>query len=124
MTLICALLGVVTAQAGLAQTRAGSDTAAGPDAVCVRNATSEPFLFAAQAPGGARLLATLAPGEMLCSTGSGKGAGTGTGTGRGVVSVYAGADVLEGCSRLVAPGRIETLLRYADFDRCAWTSNS
>lgn len=118
MTLICALLGVVTAQAGFAETRAGSDTAAGPDAVCVRNATSEPFLFAAQAPGGARLLATLAPGELLCST------GTGTGTGRGVVSVYEGADVLEGCSRLVAPGRIETLLRYADFDRCAWTSNS
>ncbi|WP_084863698.1 hypothetical protein [Salibaculum halophilum] len=114
--LICALLGAAPPQIGAAETRAALDTTAAADQVCVGNRTDEPFLFAAQAPGGTRVVETLRPGEVLCSEG--------TGSGRGVVSVYEGADALEGCSRLVAPGRTEALLRYVDFDRCAWTSNS
>ena len=114
--LICALLGATTPQAGGAETRSPLGTAAAADEVCVANRTAETFLFAAQAPDGTRVVQTLGPGEVLCSDGSGPG--------RGVVSVYEGADALEGCSRLVAPGRTEALLRYVDFDRCAWTSNS
>ena len=114
--LICALLGAATPQTGAAETRAPLDTTAAADQVCVGNRTAEPFLFAAQAPGGPRVLQMLRPGEVLCSDGAGPG--------RGVVSVYEEADALEGCSRLVAPGRTEALLRYVDFDRCAWTSNS
>jgi hypothetical protein len=114
--MVCTLLGLVLPQVSGAEGRTDFDGAAAADAVCVGNGTAEPFLFAAQAPGGTRVVETLGPGEVLCSEG--------TGPGRGVVSVYEGADALEGCSRLVASGRTEALLRYVDFDRCAWTSNS
>ncbi|WP_412507000.1 hypothetical protein [Roseovarius sp. SYSU LYC5161] len=116
LVLACALLGLVPPRAGMSETGAAFDKNAAMDQVCVGNGTDERFLFAAQAPGGVRVLHLLAPGEVLCSDG--------TEAGRGVVSVYETADALEGCSRLVAPGRTEALLRYVDFDRCAWTSNS
>ena len=45
-------------------------------------------------------------------------------SGTGVVSVYEDPDGLEGCSRLVPSGQTERLIKYADFDRCAWSSNS
>jgi len=85
--------------------------------VCVRNASGNAHVFAAEAPGGERKLARLQPGETLCSTGSGSEA-------RGVVSVYEAFDTFEGCSRLVAPGQVEDMIRYSEFDRCAWSSNS
>lgn len=85
------------------------------DQVCVVNNSEHRLYFAAEAPGGPRELGTLAPGETLCST-----AGS---SGTGVVSVYEGPAGLEGCSRLVPSGTTEGLYRYANFDRCAWSSN-
>lgn len=98
-------------------------------AICVRNDSAHPYLFAvearpeARAEGAAsRRLADLAPGETLCTDAPAPGA-------KGVVSVYEGRDALEGCSRLVragpasaanAEGAGERLIRYADFDRCRW----
>jgi len=40
----------------------------------------------------------------------------------GVVSVFLGEDVQEGCSRLVGRDVTETLLEYVDIDRCGWSS--
>ncbi|MBV2360768.1 hypothetical protein KUH32_13360 [Thalassococcus sp. CAU 1522] len=81
--------------------------------VCVRNDSGAEHLFAAEIKGGARIVRWLASGEELCARGGGDG----------VVSVFESADALEGCSRLVPSGRTEALLHYADFDRCAWSSN-
>ena len=83
--------------------------------VCVTNGTHEPAFFVADANGDAQQARVLAPGETLCDAG-----GDGTG---GVVRVFEAADVFEGCSRLVAEGQTETLIRYADFDRCHWSSH-
>jgi hypothetical protein len=73
------------------------------------------MFFAAEAREGPRVTATLAGGETLCS-GPGNGAG-------GVVSVFETAEHFEGCSRLVSEGETEALLRYAEFDRCEWSSH-
>lgn len=83
--------------------------------ICVLNDSDRPLLFAADPREGTRLLAPLAPQERLCAGDAGQG---------GVVSVYADAAAMEGCSRLVGPGGQDSLLRYAEFDRCAWTSNT
>lgn len=83
--------------------------------VCVSNGTDEAHLFVAEARGGPRQVAWLDPGGELCSPGT-------QGTG-GTVSVFESADHLEGCSRLVPEGATETLIRYADFDRCRWSSH-
>ena len=82
---------------------------------CVTNGTEESYFFAAEATGGSRETATLAPGATLCSAAA---AAQG-----GVVSVFESAEHLEGCSRLVPEAITETLLQYADFDRCRWTSH-
>lgn len=92
---------------------AAGQSAAGSGEVCIRNGSGETYVFAAEAAGGDRALAVLAPGEMLCSAGA-------DGTAQGVVSVYEEMDSLEGCSRLVRPGMVETLAQYAPFDRCGW----
>lgn len=86
------------------------------DRLCVQNADTRALVFAVEAPGGARLLRDLAPGERLCTSGA---AGE-----TGVVSVYEARDAIEGCSRLVPVGSVETLRRYVEFDRCFWDSNS
>ncbi|MDJ0825766.1 MAG: hypothetical protein QNJ16_09715 [Rhodobacter sp.] len=83
--------------------------------VCVANGTEEAYLFVAEARDGVREIATLQPAATLCSPGTG---GDG-----GVVSVFESAEHQEGCSRLVAEGATETLLRYVDFDRCHWSSH-
>lgn len=105
------MAGLVTL-ANMAATTAVAD-------VCVRNASSQAHVFAAEAPGGVRMLAELAPGEALCSS-----AVPQNNVARGVVSVYDSIGALEGCSRLVEPGQTEDMLRYSEFDRCAWGSNS
>ncbi|MFV2052799.1 hypothetical protein [Aliiroseovarius sp. YM-037] len=84
------------------------------EGVCVTNGSEHDYLFAAEATGADRITAPLAPGEILCADGEDGG----------VVSVFESADVLEGCSRLVAPGEADTLFAYAEFDRCAWASNT
>lgn len=82
--------------------------------ICITNSSEEPYLFAAEAHGGMRETAMLAPNETLCVAGGETG----------VVSVFEHADVLEGCSRLVTAGQGESLTKYVDFDRCFWASNS
>ncbi len=82
--------------------------------ICVVNKAEHPLFFAAEAHAGRRETAMLAPGQSLCVEGGVTG----------MVSVYEHADAMEGCSRLVEAGREEALLRYVDFDRCFWSSNS
>lgn len=85
--------------------------------ICVVNGADAPYLFTAEARDGQRASATLAPGATLCLSEANDHPG-------GVVAAFDGADQLEGCSRLVGSAGSDTLLIYADFDRCAWTSNS
>ena len=86
--------------------------------ICVRNDTQNRRFFAVEArESGERTTSELAPGGTLCSDPVSYGS-------IGIVSVFETADTLEGCSRLVQAGQEEALMRYADFDRCAWTSNS
>ncbi|MCP5039241.1 MAG: hypothetical protein GY945_16740 [Rhodobacteraceae bacterium] len=82
--------------------------------ICVVNSADDTYLFASEAHEGRRETAQLTPGQTLCVSGGESG----------VVSVYEHADALEGCSRLVSAGQTEALLRYVDFDRCFWSSNS
>lgn len=89
---------------------------AGQEALCVRNEDSAAHFFAAEAKGGERRTGVLAPGETLCVDAP---AGS-----SGVVWVFEAEDAIEGCSRRVPAGRTEAMLRYSEFDRCAWTSNS
>ena len=84
--------------------------------ICVTNGSNARRFFAVEERGGARELAELAPSETLCTTAL-DGAS-------GVVSVFETAQELEGCSRLVIGGEVETLISYANFDRCAWSSHS
>jgi cytochrome c2 len=97
------------------QPEAAQETlSAGPGMICVQNATTEPYLFASEGDDGSRLVQSLPPRDTLCTTASATG----------IVSVFESTDALEGCSRIVAAGTTEQLLKYADFDRCAWSSNS
>lgn len=85
------------------------------NAVCVRNRSSHEHLFAVEAEGGERHVRMLKTGEILC---------TETMSAQGVVSVFEKPEELEGCSRIVAVGKTEDMLKYVDFDRCFWGSNS
>ncbi|WP_299844169.1 cytochrome c family protein [uncultured Roseovarius sp.] len=87
------------------------------NAVCVRNLNSHEHLFAVDAPGADRRIEMLKPGEVLC-TSVAETVRTGT------VTVFEHADAFEGCSRLVPVGRTEDMLKYVDFDRCFWSSNT
>jgi len=90
------------------------DTAA--NALCVRNRNTHAHFFAVEARTGARRTGALSPGERLC-TEAARGA-------TGVVSVFESENAFEGCSRLVKAGTTEDMLKYVDFDRCFWSSNS
>jgi len=103
------------ATATLAILTATSSQAA-PSAVCVTNGSEQAHFFAAEAIPGARKTGWLQPGETLC--------GAGNNAKGGVVSVFEAPDHEEGCSRLVSGDETETLLRYVDFDRCFWSSNT
>lgn len=89
-----------------------SANAAAVHGVCVENKTSETMYFTAQSKTGQRTAAWLQSGQRLCSRASAASAG--------VVSVFAGPDVQEGCSRLAPVDRTETLLNYVNIDRCLW----
>lgn len=86
------------------------------NAICVQNAGQETHFFAVDAGGDNRKTGILTSGETLC-TGALEMAV------KGQVSVFETAEHLEGCTRLVASGTIEELRKYADFDRCLWSSN-
>ena len=88
---------------------------AGAAPLCVTNGDDHDLVFTAEARAGARLVQELAPGQALCVEDA---AGAG-----GVVSVFEHRDEIEGCSRLVAAGQQETLLEFATFDRCHWSSH-
>ena len=84
--------------------------------ICVQNAGKQPYFFAVDGGRDTRLTNTLAPGETLCTTAMDMAK-------TGKVSVFETADHLEGCTRIIPVGRAEQMLKYADFDRCRWSSN-
>ncbi len=87
------------------------------DRVCVRNASAERHFFAVEAEGAGRQHGYLDPGARICADGVPPGQ-------TGMVSVFESPDALEGCSRLVPAGQTEDMIRYVDFDRCFWSSNT
>jgi len=86
------------------------------DGFCVVNASQEPHLFSVETREGARQLASLDPGEQLCASD--------TSAPDGIVSVFEAGDSLEGCSRIVPVGRVESMLKFAGFDACGWSSQN
>ncbi|UWP90159.1 hypothetical protein [Aliiroseovarius crassostreae] len=80
---------------------------------CVTNATQQDHFFAVTPKGGVRLTGWLGPAEQLCSPHQDGG----------ILSVFESETVLEGCSRLVGPNQSDTLVAYAEFDRCHWASH-
>ncbi|MBV1864538.1 MAG: c-type cytochrome [Rhodobacteraceae bacterium] len=86
------------------------------NAICVQNAGHGTHFFAVDGGGDSRKAGHLASGETLC-TGALEMAM------QGKVSVFETEDHLEGCTRLVPSGTVEQMLKYADFDRCLWSSN-
>lgn len=82
--------------------------------LCVTNGSDHRHFFAAETNDIGRVTSMLEPGETLCAGGA---AG-------GFVSVFEEVEGFEGCSRLVPASGRDTLLKYADFDRCAWASNT
>jgi len=98
---------------------ASFETAGMPSEICVTNTSDETYFFAVDTGGAtasSRVTSELAPGESLCNADE-----TGTNS---FVSVFENANALEGCSRLVSAGNSESLVHYADFDRCQWASHS
>lgn len=82
--------------------------------LCVANGTDGTLHFTVEAAlTGERRGADLVPGERLCLQGA-EG---------GTVAAFESAQSVEGCSRLVAPGRSDRLLAFARFDRCRWQSH-
>ena len=81
---------------------------------CVINGSDHSYFFAVTQKNAPRLTKELPPNDRLCGA---KPTGA-------TVSVYETADVLEGCSRLVNPGQSDTLITYAEFDRCRWASHT
>lgn len=83
---------------------------------CVTNKSDETHLFAVDAGDAGRELQTLTPGETLCTSNF-------SSPQSGFVSVFEDIEHDEGCSRLISAGATEGLVKYADFDRCEWTSH-
>lgn len=85
--------------------------------VCVENSSDRTHIFAVEAGPNSRLVKELKVGQTLCTTGAPTPIS-------GVVSVYENEDSFEGCSRIVTSGVVEKMIKYSEFDRCAWSSNS
>lgn len=80
-------------------------------ALCVGNDIEERHYFTVEdAETGARIGASLEPGEDLCLPNSQKG----------VVAAFESPSSIEECSRLAETE--ERLLAFARFDRCTWAS--
>lgn len=89
--------------------------------LCVSNVSDKEHFFAVETRGSERTTGALPAGGVLCSATMQQVQG-------GTVSVFESAESLEGCSRLVSAdlvgaGYVEELRKYADFDRCLWSSN-
>jgi len=80
---------------------------------CIRNNSEESAIFAVDAAGQYREVATLAPGGQLCTPEFETPKG-------GFVSVFEFEDAIEGCSRLAPAGSTQVLRAYHAFDRCLW----
>ena len=80
-----------------------------PGKMCITNGESVEHFFVVDA-GADRSGEMLAPGAQLCAN-SDQG---------GKIGVYATADDLEGCTRVMPPNKSETLVRFMEFDRCTW----
>ena len=84
---------------------------------CVANNSADIHLFAVDAGAAGRDVQTLNPGEVLCTTEF-------SAPQSGFVSVFIDIDHDEGCSRLISAGATEGMIKYADFDRCEWSSHA
>ena len=84
---------------------------------CVTNQSNDTYYFAVDAGEAGRSLQQLAPGKTLCTPEYEQPR-------NGFVSVFEAIDYPEGCSRLVSVGTVEGMVKYADFDRCEWSSHS
>jgi len=80
---------------------------------CVENHDDRAALFAVDAGDLYRAVETLAPGESLCTPEFDIPIS-------GFVSIFYDKDAIEGCSRLAPAGAVQVLLKYHDFDNCAW----
>ncbi len=67
--------------------------------------------------GAGREVKELAPSGILCTA-------EGKTPLNGFISVFESIKNDEGCSRFITAGNIEGMVKYADFDRCEWTSHS
>jgi len=83
---------------------------------CIQNGSAESLLFVVNVAKIYRKLQLLAPQESLCTPEFDTSPG-------GFVSVFTSQQALEGCSRLTAPGSVQILLEYHDFDRCLWQTS-
>lgn len=82
---------------------------------CIANASDVAHVFTTETREGARRVKTLAVGETLCSEA--------TAEQDGVIGVFESLNSVEGCARIVPRGETETLVEYAEFDRCRWGSH-
>jgi len=85
------------------------------DAFCIANGTDATHVFVTETREGVRKVEQASPGAMLCSDT--------TSADDGIVSVFESFDALEGCARIIGRGTVESLIAYAEFDRCAWSSH-
>ncbi len=84
---------------------------------CLRNQTADTLFIVVDSDSPERLAMDIPSGDSLCSDETETPQS-------GFVGVFHSAESIEGCSRLSGPGQIETLLSYADFDRCAWETTT
>ena len=83
---------------------------------CVVNGATVSLLFIKETREGVRRSAILAPGARLCAMA--------TQAENGIVSVFESAASFEGCSRIVAVGKAEEMLQFAEAGRCGWSSHN
>ncbi len=91
--------------------------AAPTNGFCVTNQSELTHVFAVDAGDDGRKVQELSPGQSLCTTES-------DAPQNGFVSVFETIEKDEGCSRLITAGNTEGMIKYADFDRCEWSSHS
>jgi len=85
--------------------------------ICVLNDSRETYFVAIDAGDAGRWTGSVAASSFLCSQPVARDT-------KGFVSIFRDKDSIEGCSRLAIPDGPETLIEYADFDRCTWAGNA
>ena len=80
---------------------------------CIDNADSRAAVFVVDAGEAYREVANLPPGARLCTPEFSVPT-------NGTVGVFYDENAIEGCSRLTKAGQVQVLLKYNDFDNCAW----